>query len=117
MTPDQIASATPDQQREVLEGLWLAHHHGGYPPEGAHDTCRKCARFTAMLDCRAYESAVLMLVPDKYRDDWILSCYGSYGAYLAPDPMYFSEGYADAIGYGATAALALAAAIAKAGEV
>jgi len=61
--------------------------------------------FTSSLD------AAMQLVPEKYRDDFLID---AMGAYLGPDYMYFSEGEAHFIGRGATLALALTAACLRA---
>ncbi len=52
--------------REALEEVWLAIHHGGYPPEREDDTCRKCDRFRRFLDAEAWTDAALMLIPDNW---------------------------------------------------
>ena len=67
----------------------------------------QATRFMRFIDAEAYTDAALMLVPDRYKDDYIFT---SGSAYLGPDPMYYSEGAAQQIGFGDTLALAIAAA-------
>lgn len=61
---ERAEAATEGEQREVLEAAWLLIHHGGYAPENERDTCRKCDRFTRLLDAEAYLDAAVMLVPE-----------------------------------------------------
>jgi hypothetical protein len=136
MTPDQITSSTPQQEREVLEALF----HERFPePEmvGAPLSDERLAwhaafkpwavvreRFRAMLDCGAYESAVLMLLPkgwiyrletaDAFTAHAVggayVSLWNDQGDCVAGDDCGGKECHA------ATAAIALAAAITKADE-
>ena len=103
---DRIEQAAPDV-RDVLEDAWRDHH--GYPLEchPIEAKCPYCNKFRRFLDAEAYTDAALMLVPDRYKDDYILT---SSAAYLGPDPVYYSEGEAQHIGYAETLALAIAAA-------
>lgn len=70
---DRIAAAGPEQQRELIEEVWLALN-----PEPEHDDApipdlrpvpwrvweRGRQRLTAMLDAGAYESAVIAMKGD-----------------------------------------------------
>lgn len=106
----RIEAAQPGQERAVLEALWLQIHHGGYPPEREDDDCPTCARFRAMLDAEAWLSAVEMLVPDG----WLLVSLSDVSAEGRCGAVIGNPGLAtDRYGYGATRALALAAAIAR----
>lgn len=75
---DRLEQAGPESQAELLKEAWLIIHHGGYEPEGEWDGCRKCDRFTAMLDCGAYVSAAEMLVDRE--GDW------PQVTYMGPNP-------------------------------
>lgn len=59
----RLEAGTVGGQRELLLEVWQEVHHGGYPPEGEWDTCRKCDAFSRMLDCGAYLDAVMLMVP------------------------------------------------------
>jgi hypothetical protein len=116
MTPDQIASATPDQQREVLEALWRKlrpislcwdFDEGEY-----HETNER--QFFAMLDCRAYENAALMMLPKGMT--WSLHVPAEPDRYDRPLARIYGKRKRAFAGDGATAALALAAAITKVDE-
>lgn len=61
-------------------------------------------RFKQLLLAEAYTEAALMLVPEKYQDDYILT---PDAAYLGPDVMYYLEGEADFYAYAETTALAI----------
>ena len=109
MTTDRIEQAAPDM-REVLELAFFDIY--GREPDKVHipewnQWRDREIRFTRFLDAEAYTDAALMLVPDRYKDDYILT---SSAAYLGPDPMYYSEGEAQHIGYAETLALAIASA-------
>lgn len=115
----EIAAARPEEQREVLERLWRAWWQACGPCKmGTH------AIFTAMLDCGAYLSAAEMLMPDGERE-WSLERnigrderFPEYQARICiwlrkDDPEELSPQW---IANATTPALALASAIAAAGE-
>jgi hypothetical protein len=109
MTPDQIASAPADQQREVLEALWLADRCEPLDWFTSVAGDAAAVQFLAMLDCGAYVDAALMLLPE-----------GMFWSASTEEPGPWAwvgqPGGDNAVYMGETTALALARAIAKAGE-
>lgn len=115
MTPTEIEAAQPGQEREVLEALWLAF--GRKLPERVWNNVHDCwqweggkdaLRFVAMLDAHSYLDAALMLMAEG---DWNIA--------RISEPEVEHQYYAEVTewhAYAATPALALCAAIAKAGE-
>jgi hypothetical protein len=69
------------------------------------------AQYLGALDYTASLDAAMTLVPEQYKDDWLLC---ENGAFLGPDSMYWAEGQADHYAYAATPVLALCAAALKA---
>ena len=76
MTPDQIETATAEQQREVLEAAWRKLRGDEYVKTGVNHFYR----FQALLDAEAYLDAALMLVPEG---DWALAVSGSDSPFSA----------------------------------
>ena len=115
----RLSTATPDQQWELIEELWLTGMGSTYVSDSPerHERLR---RFSTMLDYGAYLDAV-MLMADITDDHW-LELYGprKYLSIPTPAPGKWSarlsrfnhEG--EKVGWGATPALALASAIAAA---
>ena len=113
MTPSEIASATPEQQRDVLEALFKARFAYGND-ENASDVSRR-VQFHDMLNCGAYESAVLMFLPKGWGWSVAKPIEGSQS--IAMVWCYPKDrNRIEVQGLGATPALALAAAIVKVGE-
>ena len=103
----RFANAQPGEERGLLEELFFAR----FPTEHTWPTDDWRARFTAMLACGAYLSAVEMLVQPGYF--WSITMRGTNrGGFHA---CYLREGNMDWI-EAATAAFALGSAIAKALE-
>lgn len=109
----RIESAGPDEQRELLEKVWQELHFLGGDPEGEWDSCRLCQRFHNMLDAEAYLSAAEMLVPEGWHEWHVGRTWKTgEGQCYALDPVTMHQ---PVFVFAATPALALLAAILKAG--
>jgi hypothetical protein len=119
MTPSEIAAATAEQQREVLEALAAKIWGLTRPFEAVRPKpdiwVERWTKFSTMLDCGAYADAVLMLVPEG----WMVVSWSELGLAGGCTAQLGNPGTGGEVtsDEGArTLALALAAAIAKAGE-
>ena len=101
-----MSEAAPDV-REVLEAAYNRIFCRDTLAGFICEPCDRLNRFTRFLDAEAYTDAALMLIPEKYQDDYIIT---SHGAFLGPNAMYYDEGEADFYAYADCPALAIAAA-------
>lgn len=126
MTPTEIE---PGDERKVLEALWKASGRSEFIyPDAANEDER--ARFDAMLDAGAYLDAAMMLVPEGWRVEQIgehydrpLRAKGPWFAIIYQPQMRLNDGGSGGGGdpfarcmNAPTPALALCAAIARAGD-
>jgi hypothetical protein len=111
MTPDQIETATAEQQHALLEAAWRKLRGDEYVKTGVNHFYR----FQALLDAEAYLDAALMLVPEGWETAIYLGGENTV-VQMETEAMRQRMYFYPIEGLGATPALAICAAILRAKE-